>query len=365
MKKKKSIQRFLFGNIMDEPKESTQNIYVFRFICCCMFLYTIEFILNELGIFIVDKYIFRSGYLIAVILAIIYIFLLIHFEFKNDVTKYIGITALTLIIAVANITLTYHMTVTITLPLIVAGMYSSKRVNRYTFIMVMISIVVITYGGYFFGLCDANMALLTATSLKNLNRNGIFGMSKINEYPIFTLGLFFVLPRCIIAIAFTYVSNIVNNVIRKSYKQAIHDSMTGLYNKNKLIEIMENETYNGQKIGIIYWDVNHLKFVNDTYGHQAGDQLIIKVAASIYESVGDKGIAFRYGGDEFLALIPKAISDDIETMINRWEKSIKEIQKKSDYTVSAAVGYAIGDGEDLVQIIAMADKNMYEYKQML
>ena len=128
---------------------------------------------------------------------------------------------------------------------------------------------------------------------------------------------------------------------------------------------MKNETYNGQKIGIIYWDVNHLKFVNDTYGHQAGDQLIIKVAASIYEAVGDKGIAFRYGGDEFLALIPKAISDDIETMINRWQKSIKEIQKKSDYTVSAAVGYAIGDGEDLVQIIAMADKNMYEYKQML
>lgn len=92
------------------------------------------------------------------------------------------------------------------------------------------------------------------------------------------------------AVSFTYISRIVNGVIKKSHRRAIVDSMTGLYNKNKLMEIVEENAYVGQKIGIIYWDVNRLKFVNDTYGHQAGDQLIIQVAHFIHDAVGINGM---------------------------------------------------------------------------
>lgn len=363
MNKRESMHRFLFGDIMNEPKETTQNIYVFRFVCCCMFLYTVEMILNELGIFIVEKDIFRYGYLAAVVFTVIYIVLLKHFQFGHPWTKYISITTLILIITAANISLTYHMTITIMIPLIVAGMYTAKGFNRYTFVMVILSIVVITYGGYFFGLCDANMALLTATSLNKLNHHGIFTMNKINTHPIFTLGLFFVFPRWCLAIAFVYVSNIVNMVIGKSYEKAIYDSMTGLFNKNKLIEIIENGAYDGQQIGIIYWDVNHLKLVNDTYGHQTGDQLIVQIARSIRDAVGKSGDSFRYGGDEFLAIIPKADKDHIDRIINRWKEDLRKIQSENEYIVSAAAGYAIGEGKDLNKIIELADKNMYQYKR--
>lgn len=359
----KLIYKLLFGNVMDEPKECTQNIYVFRYICYCMFFYTIEMLLNELGIFIVDKNIFRRGYLTAVIFLVLYIVFLLHFKFEHSITKYIGITALTLLITAANVSLTYHMVLTLTIPVIVAGMYSSKKFTRYSFVIMILSIIISTYGGYFFGVCDANMVLLTVTSLNKLNNNGTFAMTQINKNPIITLAMFYVLPRCFMAIIFGYISRIVNTVIRKSKRRAIIDFMTGLYNKNKLIEITEEETYINQRIGIIYWDVNHLKYVNDTYGHQAGDQLITRIACSIQDAVEKKGISLRYGGDEFIAIIPNATYDDVEEIISRWNEFIEQIQSKNEYPVSAAVGYALGEGKDLEKIIAIADKNMYNNKQ--
>lgn len=72
------------------------------------------------------------------------------------------------------------------------------------------------------------------------------------------------------------------------------------------MEIVEENAYVGQKIGIIYWDVNRLKFVNDTYGHQAGDQLIIQVAHSIHDAVGINGMRLsdRYRKKVIIRFLP-------------------------------------------------------------
>jgi GGDEF domain-containing protein len=155
------------------------------------------------------------------------------------------------------------------------------------------------------------MVLLTTTSMNHLVENGTFLLNQVNENPGVTLALYYVLPRCLMAMSFVYVSNIVNQVIRKSLKNAMKmeekaatDEMTGLYNKNKLLATIEKRTYDYQQVAIVYWDINRLKYVNDTYGHFAGDQMIVKVAQSIRIALGDAGMAFRYGGDEMLALIP-------------------------------------------------------------
>ena len=84
----------------------------------------------------------------------------------------------------------------------------------------------------------------------------------------------------------------------KMEEKAATDEMTGLYNKNKLLATIEKRTYDYQQVAIVYWDINRLKYVNDTYGHFAGDQMIVKVAQSIRIALGDAGMAFRYGGDE-------------------------------------------------------------------
>lgn len=214
------------------------------------------------------------------------------------------------------------------------------------------------------------MALLTATSIGNLDKNGIFQMSQINPNPVLTIGLYFVIPRCLLAVAFAYVSNSVNTIIRKSQKKAVKmeikaskDDMTGLYNKNKLLSLVEDKSYDYQDIAVVYWDVNKLKYVNDNYGHLSGDRLIMKVAESILKVAKEDCVAFRYGGDEFLMIIRQGTEKRAEELIEIWKKELENLSVDCDFPVSASVGYAIGKKECLKDVIAIADHNMYLCKQ--
>lgn len=83
----------------------------------------------------------------------------------------------------ASATLTYHMIIIIMIPIMIASMYVSKRFSVFAFHLTIFSIIVSTYVGYYFGVCDANMVLLTATSLKNLSQNGKFLLDTVNQNP--------------------------------------------------------------------------------------------------------------------------------------------------------------------------------------
>jgi hypothetical protein len=120
----------------------------------------------------------------------------------------------------ASATLTYHMIIIIMIPIMIASMYVSKRFSVFAFHLTIFSIIVSTYVGYYFGVCDANMVLLTATSLKNLSQNGKFLLDTVNQNPFVTLALYYVVPRSLMAIAFFYVSINVNCVVRKSMENA-------------------------------------------------------------------------------------------------------------------------------------------------
>ena len=366
----KDILCQIFGKspISDE-KEVAQNIYTFRFVLFCMIIYTFEEILNATGIFIVDKKIFVTGYIIACFFLLIHIVSLLVLGLDNPKTKYLSIFAIICVFNAASISLTYHMIIIIMIPLVIAGMYTSKRISVFTFVLTIFSIILITYAGYFYGVCDANMALLTATSIGHLEKDGKFLMTQVNPNPFFTIGLYFVLPRCFLAVAFAYVSNSVNKVIRNSQKKAVQmelkasmDEMTGLYNKNRLLALLDEKVYDSQNIAVIYWDVNRLKYVNDNFGHIAGDRLIIKVAEAIRSSARKEDAAFRYGGDEFVMIINDGTVEIVQEILKRWESAIGKAAEGCNFPVSASVGYAIGERKYLEDVIAAADKNMYMCK---
>lgn len=360
----------IFGKspISDE-KDVAQNIYTFRFVLFCMIIYTFEEILNVTGIFIVDKKIFFTGYIIACFFLLMHIVSLLVLGLDNPKTKYLSIFAIICVFNAASISLTYHMIIIIMIPLVIAGMYTSKRISVFTFVLTIFSIILITYAGYFYGVCDANMALLTATSIGHLEKDGKFLMTQVNPNPFFTIGLYFVLPRCFLAVAFAYVSNSVNKVIRNSQKKAVQmelkasmDEMTGLYNKNRLLALLDEKVYDSQNIAVIYWDVNRLKYVNDNFGHIAGDRLIIKVAEAIRSSARKDDAAFRYGGDEFVMIINDGTVEIVQEILKRWELAIGKAAEGCNFPVSASVGYAIGERKYLEDVIAEADKNMYMCK---
>ena len=366
----KDILCQIFGKspISDE-KDVAQNIYTFRFVLFCMIIYTFEEILNATGIFIVDKKIFVTGYIIACFFLLIHIVSLLVLGLDNPKTKYLSIFAIICVFNASSISLTYHMIIIIMIPLVIAGMYTSKRISVFTFVLTIFSIILITYAGYFYGVCDANMALLTATSIGHLEKDGKFLMTQVNPNPFFTIGLYFVLPRCFLAVAFAYVSNSVNKVIRNSQKKAVQmelkasmDEMTGLYNKNRLLALLDEKVYDSQNIAVIYWDVNRLKYVNDNFGHIAGDRLIIKVAEAIRSSARKDDAAFRYGGDEFVMIINDGTVEIVQEILKRWELAIGKAAEGCNFPVSASVGYAIGERKYLEDVIAEADKNMYMCK---
>ncbi len=274
---------------------------------------------------------------------------------------------------ITSSSLTYHMVIAVMLPIVIAGVYSSKHLSRFAFAFSIFNIAFSTYMGYYFGVCDANMVLLTATSLEHLQKDGVFLLNEVNKNPLVTLFIYYVFPRSLIATGFYCVSNGVNKMIRRTMEkahrikhEAAMDDMTGLYNKNKLLSDLEKPKEHDRNVAVIYWDVNQLKFVNDTYGHGQGDSLIARVAGTIRlvaANDNDNVRTYRYGGDEFVMIIPDGTKEEALSFIDRWNKLMEPIQKDSKIPISASVGYACGRYADIRKIIGEADERMYENKR--
>jgi len=147
-----------------------------------------------------------------------------------------------------------------------------------------------------------------------------------------------------------------------------HDEMTGLYNRryyeDKLEEIQNNNEL--EKVTIVVFDVNGLKQVNDSKGHDVGDELI-KGASSVLDMVfGKLGFCCRIGGDEFVAIAldesqkPEEIGKMIEGAILKWN------EEKHPVTLSISYGIVKGSdypGEPAEYLVKKADRKMYEFKR--
>lgn len=140
-----------------------------------------------------------------------------------------------------------------------------------------------------------------------------------------------------------------------------HDSMTQLYNKRYFYEYMEGYA-KGKPVGVFYLDVDNLKKMNDTYGHEAGDEVICKTADFVKKYQTADGGGFRMGGDEFVLVIcgiEKASFYDLE---RKMKEDKERMLSPADYTVQCriALGCVYADRcSDLMELMKTADQNMY------
>ena len=113
------------------------------------------------------------------------------------------------------------------------------------------------------------------------------------------------------------------------------------------------------------FDVNNLKKMNDTYGHEAGDKLIIKAADSFRKVVSNRVHAFRMGGDEFLVVACNVTSAETDAIKRRWEEELARLNTYDDgIKCVIAVGVVYADGDyDYDQLLKQADAAMYEDKK--
>lgn len=148
---------------------------------------------------------------------------------------------------------------------------------------------------------------------------------------------------------------------------SITDQLTGVYNRRKLDESLGNEveraTRYPQKLSCIMMDIDHFKDVNDTYGHQVGDDVLVKTAKLISEHTRSVDIVGRYGGEEFVVICPDT---DIEEACVVAEKLREEIEK-FDFDVVGHKTMSLGvagfvSGETPDDLVKKADSALYKAK---
>ena len=203
-----------------EDREHIANTYVMRCFGIFMFLYFIVFLLNWFGIFIVDKTLMKAGFVPVLVIYFAVYLITKKISLSDRRTKYGILFSIILSFTIVGVTVTYHAVFIVILPMLYAIIYASKRVIWYSYVLTVLSTIIIVYGGYYFGLCDANMALLTATKLENYLMDGQFILNAVNSNPKVSLMLFFVVPRCVIYIAFISVSGSIFKIVSSSLEKA-------------------------------------------------------------------------------------------------------------------------------------------------
>ena len=154
-------------------------------------------------------------------------------------------------------------------------------------------------------------------------------------------------------------------------EQAIRDPLTGLYNRRYLETIVTRElarcNREGQQLTLMMIDIDYFKRVNDTYGHQGGDEVLKTLATLLLESVRSTDVACRFGGEEFLVLLPDMPLDRGAVRANQWRAAfastiVASAGESIQATMSVGIATYPGHGESLEELIRCADLALYRAK---
>lgn len=145
-----------------------------------------------------------------------------------------------------------------------------------------------------------------------------------------------------------------------------HDGLTGLYNRRFFeVEFKRLNVKRNLPLSMIIGDVNGLKLTNDIFGHVYGDELIIKAAKAIKSSCREDDIVARWGGDEFVVLLPATDEMGARKIIERIKENISK-QRIRGLEIGMSLGYATrhNESEDSENLFKFAEANMYEEKTL-
>jgi len=146
----------------------------------------------------------------------------------------------------------------------------------------------------------------------------------------------------------------------------LHDSLTGAYNRTFFDQEINRLEKQSDSVGILICDMDCLKLVNDTLGHEVGDRTIRSVAQLLMESCRNEDFVARIGGDEFAILVRGASKSDLAAIATRIEEHAQELRTCCDDNLAyLSIGYAyreLGSSQNLSEIFTNADNAMYQNK---
>jgi two-component system cell cycle response regulator len=159
---------------------------------------------------------------------------------------------------------------------------------------------------------------------------------------------------------------------REMYERTVRDPLTGLYNRayllNQIGVLAERSASQGIGLAVLMLDIDHFKQINDRYGHLAGDDVLRQVAAVIRESTRSEDLVARFGGEEFVIVLPVSVPDLAADRAERIRSNLAERTVMAEGTgirVTASIGLAFapaGRSRNEMALIMTADEALYRAK---
>jgi diguanylate cyclase (GGDEF)-like protein len=150
------------------------------------------------------------------------------------------------------------------------------------------------------------------------------------------------IDRLLDELVLTTVESFYSASVRDLEKRAIRDPLTQLYNKEyfsqRLGEEMRRSLRTGDPLTVAMMDMDMLKAINDTYGHQAGDAVIVAVARTILDTCRRSDVPCRYGGDEFAVILPETTKMQAGVFAERVLKAVGDVSVAASPTAVGATG---------------------------
>ena len=197
---------------------------------------------------------------------------------------------------------------------------------------------------------------------------------RVNMYTIYSvISAFLVLVLVVILIAYIsrYFIRDIKRAEEKIIEYAVTDFLTGVYNRGYGMQLLAREL-SRQRRGfddfcVLMIDLDYFKKINDTFGHRAGDKVLVEFAKLLRQSVRDYDIVCRYGGEEFLLVLPGSTLDNCRQLAERIREKTLQMAIHSDgeqVPISMSGGVARLENEDTVDsLLKRADDNLYEAKR--
>lgn len=174
----------------------------------------------------------------------------------------------------------------------------------------------------------------------------------------------------------------LRNANKKLEEIAIKDALTGIYNRQGLASAIEELKENGTgDCAVVYFDLDNFKYYNDTFGHDIGDLILVRIAGILRELAPEQGIPIRYGGDEFLLLLPNEgeekgieLAKRFYQILDRDRHYVPDIEEKLGHSItipeekliSSSIGISASGsaaGCDINSAIMHADEALYRIKK--
>ena len=220
----------------------------------------------------------------------------------------------------------------------------------------------------------ASMALTVAAELSFTFYVSVYGLMNLIGH-LLKLASFSLVYLAIVRFTLTRPYSALFAELKESEEKlqrlSRYDPLTGVLNRLALDEILRRESARavrqGTALALVMVDVNRFKQINDQYGHRAGDRVLQEIARILESAARASDYVFRYGGDEFLVVLPQedAISGSFADRIRRAVSERNAAALSSDVPLSLAIGiehFQPGEHDDIESALDRADKNMYDDK---